>query len=56
MKTQMIHEEKGEKTYVLIFAAGDEVISNLTTFARETSCRQPFYGHRRISRGDPGLF
>jgi predicted DNA-binding protein with PD1-like motif len=35
MKTQLIHEHEGEKTFVLIFAAGDEVISNLTAFARE---------------------
>ncbi len=35
MKTQLLHEQGGEKTFVLIFAAGDEAIAGLTTFAKE---------------------
>src|SRR5215469_296142 len=35
MKAQLIHDHEGEKTFVLIFATGDEVISGLTAFARE---------------------
>jgi predicted DNA-binding protein with PD1-like motif len=35
MKSQLIHEHEGEKTYVLVFAAGDEAIAGLTAFARE---------------------
>jgi predicted DNA-binding protein with PD1-like motif len=35
MKAQLIHEHEGEKTYVLVFATGDEAIAGLTTFARE---------------------
>jgi predicted DNA-binding protein with PD1-like motif len=35
MKAQLIHEQAGEKTFVLIFATGDEVIANLTAFAKE---------------------
>jgi predicted DNA-binding protein with PD1-like motif len=35
MKAQLIHEHEGEKTYALVFAAGDEAIAGLTAFARE---------------------
>jgi uncharacterized protein len=35
MKTQMIHEQSGEKTFVLVFATGDEAIAGLTAFAKE---------------------
>lgn len=35
MKTQLLHEAKGEKTYVMVFAAGDEAIAGLTAFAKE---------------------
>ena len=35
MKSQLIHEHEGEKTFVLVFAAGDEAIAGLTAFARE---------------------
>jgi predicted DNA-binding protein with PD1-like motif len=35
MKAQAIHEHEGEKTYALIFAAGDEAIAGLTAFAKE---------------------
>jgi predicted DNA-binding protein with PD1-like motif len=35
MKAQRLHEHQGETTYALVFAAGDEVIANLTAFAKE---------------------
>jgi uncharacterized protein len=35
MKAQLIHEHEGEKTFVLVFAAGDEAIAGLTAFAKE---------------------
>lgn len=35
MKTQLLHDNAGEKTYVLIFATGDEAIAGLTSFAKE---------------------
>jgi len=35
MKAQLIHEQGGEKTFVLVFAAGDEAIAGLTAFAKE---------------------
>lgn len=35
MKAQLVHEHEGEKTFVLIFAAGDESIAGLTAFAKE---------------------
>jgi predicted DNA-binding protein with PD1-like motif len=35
MKAQLLHEHEGEKTFVLIFATGDEAIAGLTAFAKE---------------------
>jgi predicted DNA-binding protein with PD1-like motif len=35
MKAQLIHELAGEKTFVLVFATGDEAIAGLTAFAKE---------------------
>jgi predicted DNA-binding protein with PD1-like motif len=35
MKAQLIHEHEGEKTFVLVFATGDEAIAGLTAFAKE---------------------
>lgn len=35
MKAQLLHDNQGEKTFVLIFAAGDEAIAGLTSFAKE---------------------
>jgi predicted DNA-binding protein with PD1-like motif len=33
MKTQLIHEQHGEKTFVIVFAKGDEVVAGLQQFA-----------------------
>jgi predicted DNA-binding protein with PD1-like motif len=35
MKAQLLHEADGEKTFVLVFATGDETIAGLTAFAKE---------------------
>ena len=35
MKSKLLHEHGGARTYALIFEIGDEVISGLTGFARE---------------------
>lgn len=35
MKAQLMHENDGEKTFVLVFAAGDEAVAGLTAFAKE---------------------
>jgi uncharacterized protein len=35
MRAQVIHEQSGEKTFVLVFATGDEAIAGLTSFAKE---------------------
>ncbi len=35
MKSKLINDRPGEKTFALIFDKGDEVISGLTSFARE---------------------
>lgn len=35
MKAKPLHEEGGQKTFALVFDAGDEVISGLTGFAKE---------------------
>lgn len=34
MKSKLIHDHQGEKTYALIFETGDEVMSTLTDFAK----------------------
>ena len=34
MKAKLLHEQQGEKTFVLIFETGDEVASGLLDFAR----------------------
>jgi uncharacterized protein len=35
MKTQLIHEQHGEKTFVIVFAKGEEVVAGLQRFAEE---------------------
>ncbi len=35
MKAKLIHEERGEKTFALVFDTGDEVMEGLTNFAKE---------------------
>ena len=35
MRSKLLHESDGQKTYALIFETGDEVMSNLKTFARD---------------------
>jgi predicted DNA-binding protein with PD1-like motif len=35
MRSRLIHSEDGEKTFVLVFETGDEVVSQITAFARE---------------------
>jgi uncharacterized protein len=35
MEAKLIHEDGGEKTFVLVFDTGDEVVGGLTGFAKE---------------------
>lgn len=35
MRSKLLHEADGQKTYALIFETGDEVMSNLQKFARD---------------------
>ncbi|MHB1424545.1 MAG: PPC domain-containing DNA-binding protein [Gemmataceae bacterium] len=35
MKAQLLHDNQGEKTFAVIFAAGEEAIVGLTAFAKE---------------------
>jgi predicted DNA-binding protein with PD1-like motif len=35
MRSRLIHSEGGENTFVLVFDTGDEVVSQITAFARE---------------------
>jgi uncharacterized protein len=35
VKAKLLHEQQGEKTFVLIFDTGDEVVSGLLNFARD---------------------
>ena len=37
MKSKLIHEQAGEKTYALIFDTGDEAMSGLTDFATQNN-------------------
>jgi predicted DNA-binding protein with PD1-like motif len=37
MKSKLIHEHHGEKTYALIFETGDEAMAGLIEFARQNS-------------------
>jgi predicted DNA-binding protein with PD1-like motif len=35
MRSRLIHSEDGEKTFVLVFDKGDEVVEGLTNFAKD---------------------
>jgi predicted DNA-binding protein with PD1-like motif len=35
MKAQLLHDSQGEKTFAVVFAAGDEAIAGLTAFAKD---------------------
>ena len=35
MKSKLLHDDEGEKTYAVIFDKGDEVMAGLKSFARE---------------------
>ena len=35
MEAKQIHEERGQKTFALVFDTGDEVMTELTNFAKE---------------------
>src|SRR5690349_18115765 len=35
MKSKLLHDDNGEKTYALIFEKGDEVMAGLRSFANE---------------------
>jgi uncharacterized protein len=37
MKLKLIHQEGGEKTFALVFETGDEVVSEITNFAKENA-------------------
>lgn len=37
MESRLVYEESGQKTFVLVFDTGDEVISGLTEFARDNN-------------------
>jgi len=37
MRSKLIQEEGGEKTFALVFDPGDEVVSEITNFARENT-------------------
>ena len=37
MRSKLLHESDGQRTYALIFETGDEVMSNLRAFARDNN-------------------
>ncbi len=56
MKSKLIHEHHGEKTFALIFDTGDEAMAGLVEFAKLNHLgASQFHGDRRVSRGDAGL-
>ena len=56
MKSKLIHEHEGEKTFALIFDTGDEAMAGLRRVRQgEQARRQPFHGHRRLPRRDARL-
>jgi len=45
MKSKLIHDHAGEKTYALIFETGDEAMSGLVAFAKARENQ----GHRAMT-------
>jgi hypothetical protein len=45
MKSKLIHDGRGEKTFAIIFESGDEAMSGLVEFAKAHSLG---VSHRRI--------
>ncbi|RZM22341.1 MAG: DUF296 domain-containing protein [Pedobacter sp.] len=43
MKVRLLSETKETKTYILVFAKGDEVVSGLTSFARQYDIKSGHY-------------
>jgi predicted DNA-binding protein with PD1-like motif len=43
MKTQLIHEQHGEKTFAVVFAKGDEVVAGLQRFAEEQQATAAYF-------------
>ena len=37
MRAKQIHEERGQKTFALVFDTGDEFMSELTSFAKDNN-------------------
>ena len=55
MKSKLIHEHHGEKTFALIFETGDEAMAGLASSPRRTARRRPVHRHRGLPRRDPRL-
>jgi predicted DNA-binding protein with PD1-like motif len=43
MKTQLIHEQHGEKTFAVVFAKSDEVVAGLQRFAEERQVTAAYF-------------
>ena len=53
MKSKLIHEHHGEKTFALIFDTGDEAMAGLRRIRQgEQARRRPFHRDRRVPRRD----
>ncbi len=55
MKSKLIHDNEGERTFALIFEAGDEAMAGLREFARQHQLGAAVHGHRSVSGGNAGL-
>ena len=56
MKSKLIHEQDGEKTFAVIFDTGDEAMAGLANSPSEPARGQPDHRHRGLQRRDPRLF
>ncbi|MEN6519557.1 MAG: PPC domain-containing DNA-binding protein [Armatimonadota bacterium] len=43
MKSRLLHEQDGRKTFILIFDKGDEVIEGIISFARENKLSASYF-------------
>ena len=48
MKSKLIHQTGGERTFVLVFETGDEALFGLIGFAKEKQLAAAIYRDRRV--------
>jgi hypothetical protein len=54
---KLLHEQNGQRTFIVVFETGEEVISGLTAFARQRApCASHFTAIGALSRARLGYF